>query len=978
MPCTGSVYYIGWEWEKLNSIHKVFLFFMIVLITTAGLGNSHTGASETGQFGVDYCQPGAGLDLMFVLDNSGTVNLDDTDGIRSSTVSDYAENMLPGDRGGIISFHTEADMLQEMSDNRYDLLDAVSLLPDPSGGTDLSQGMRAANEHFVQTKGVNKQIMVLITDGADTINLAEVDNQVREARMNGITIFTLGLGSLATGLDEALLRDIADQTRGQYRQVPNATVIESVLQEIRSSLEGMRSPQIFSDWTLTDHFSTDGDLEITKGTRMNLNGYNLEVGGDLVMANCSSLRAVEGEIRTGGLDQDVDSILHLNDSRMHVEKDLVQDGNIIINGPYRGDAAEIRVEGHYHQGVLGSLRLAGRTFESANDVVQEGNILLEGGTMRTGFAMDRTEFVQRGHVDTGGGSLYVNGFLYVDGGPLAAEGDERALRLNANNGYIEAGRIIQDGGQFYVNRGHIVSESDYIWNDGWLTMVHDEGGYAADEPANASLDRMIPKADFVDVKGNFIVNSRRNTKERAYMHLNEDMSDPAHLTGGILRVGGLFQTEGDREDHLVQSDRFTEYADDFSRFNFAAAGNHRVILTGERNQGVEIEGRASGFNILELSGTLFDYGIDGNVNFRWNHLIETEKSLETGLRSLTLNGKTIFSEPVNQRLFLNQVIPGNVHSSVGEILVNAIPLDPHADVHVLGNRFNRSGEAEVIIEVAAAGDSSKTEVYELQVIREGSGDRVTGVQLANSAHYFVDMGRGVMIPEAKQLQASVTPHHAENRALSWRSSDTNVVTVSANGRIVPQGQGQATVEVMTEDGGYTARAAITVDGQNQVLSGVHHLQDFFGDDKRYDRLLRTFTPSDFRVFVPGYYIQSTAFNPTASPQGSTGYIHTRPVVQSIEIRINNGQVIQVPRQSPGRFALNQSNRTLQNGDFIEITARNSAGDELEKLPVVYPIDFTGGSLFSQSYRLDTLFQNQGLFNNILSHYSPQYLQIEFD
>ena len=59
------------------------------------------------------------------------------------------------------------------------------------------------------------------------------------------------------------------------------------------------------------------------------------------------------------------------------------------------------------------------------------------------------------------------------------------------------------------------------------------------------------------------------------------------------------------------------------------------------------------------------------------------------------------------------------------------------------------------------------------------------------------------------LKATVYPSHADNKAITWRSSDETVATVEG-GTVKAMGAGTATITVRTEDGGHTATCVVTV------------------------------------------------------------------------------------------------------------------------------------------------------------------------
>ncbi len=75
--------------------------------------------------------------------------------------------------------------------------------------------------------------------------------------------------------------------------------------------------------------------------------------------------------------------------------------------------------------------------------------------------------------------------------------------------------------------------------------------------------------------------------------------------------------------------------------------------------------------------------------------------------------------------------------------------------------------------------------------------KVTGVKLATSRYTFTEAG------ETYKINASVVPSDAENKKLTYSSSDTAIVTVDANGVVTAVGYGIAYVTVTSDDGNYS-------------------------------------------------------------------------------------------------------------------------------------------------------------------------------
>lgn len=73
------------------------------------------------------------------------------------------------------------------------------------------------------------------------------------------------------------------------------------------------------------------------------------------------------------------------------------------------------------------------------------------------------------------------------------------------------------------------------------------------------------------------------------------------------------------------------------------------------------------------------------------------------------------------------------------------------------------------------------------------------------------------------LTATVAPEDATDKSLRWTSSNTNVATVDATGKVTAVGNGTAVITVSTVDGGFTAQCTVTVSEDKPEIVAVENV-----------------------------------------------------------------------------------------------------------------------------------------------------------
>ena len=116
------------------------------------------------------------------------------------------------------------------------------------------------------------------------------------------------------------------------------------------------------------------------------------------------------------------------------------------------------------------------------------------------------------------------------------------------------------------------------------------------------------------------------------------------------------------------------------------------------------------------------------------------------------------------------------------------------DVSVLSGEFDEASKEFTF----------ETDKFSTYAIAYSDIQLVTGITLTPDSATLTNKG------ETVQLTATVTPENAADKSVTWASSNTNVATVDANGKVTAVANGTCTITVTTTDGEKTATSTITV------------------------------------------------------------------------------------------------------------------------------------------------------------------------
>jgi len=197
-----------------------------------------------------------GINLLLVLDNSGSMYWDGTGEKKNSSDSSiwritYAKDAVvslmnqmknPMDKVGLISFNVKPDIQTKLTDEKVEVvwgLDSIGKPSEEEAYTELYETLHESVD-YLRTAG-GRKIIVLLSDGQDfplddNPNFPErhgMEGAIEFAQAEGVSIFTIGLSAKA---DRKNLRRIAEETGGASFSVYDPKKLKTLYELIREQV----------------------------------------------------------------------------------------------------------------------------------------------------------------------------------------------------------------------------------------------------------------------------------------------------------------------------------------------------------------------------------------------------------------------------------------------------------------------------------------------------------------------------------------------------------------------------------------------------------------------------------------------------------------------------------------------------------------------------------------------------------------------
>jgi Mg-chelatase subunit ChlD len=173
------------------------------------------------------------IDMIFVVDTSSSLRKSDPQNYRLQGAVGLVRGLSPKSdtKIGVVSFSGKGDLVQPMTADRDQVVQAIENLPR-SGGTNLAAGINTALEELEKNgRPGSSRVIMLFTDGMS--NRMKAYDATAEAQMQGVAIQSLLLGASESGADT--LEAMAWATAGGFRRVSDPSKLPEVFLNLKTT-----------------------------------------------------------------------------------------------------------------------------------------------------------------------------------------------------------------------------------------------------------------------------------------------------------------------------------------------------------------------------------------------------------------------------------------------------------------------------------------------------------------------------------------------------------------------------------------------------------------------------------------------------------------------------------------------------------------------------------------------------------------------
>ncbi|WP_421909664.1 VWA domain-containing protein [Methanolacinia petrolearia] len=223
---------------------------LVILILAAvgfifiGLADPHIPLEQTKE----------GVNVVLVIDDSGSMQATDYSPNRLEAMKSAAEELIndldPKDYVGIVVFESGASTASYLSPDKDSVIENLENIMEKDGATAIGDGLSLG---IIMADSIpnRKKVVILLSDGVNNAGVISPDEAIQFAKDSDIQVFTIGMGSeqpVVMGydwfgnpqyaeLDEATLKEIADETGGKYFKSVDDQTLNEIYSNINSEIK---------------------------------------------------------------------------------------------------------------------------------------------------------------------------------------------------------------------------------------------------------------------------------------------------------------------------------------------------------------------------------------------------------------------------------------------------------------------------------------------------------------------------------------------------------------------------------------------------------------------------------------------------------------------------------------------------------------------------------------------------------------------
>lgn len=298
------------------------------------------------------------------------------------------------------------------------------------------------------------------------------------------------------------------------------------------------------------------------------------------------------------------------------------------------------------------------------------------------------------------------------------------------------------------------------------------------------------------------------------------------------------------------------------------ASDRNVYLVGAymKGNGSEAEKDPTGFSVAD-GDTWTLNGAPENINKRLSHtitylpVVTVYKGVLYGFGLNSLDGDATSyvlratEVDKNPKTPIQDTITVKIPKAVKGLIYNGkaqtgVPASPDGSYTIKDNKKTAAGTYKAVLELVDPewyvweDGTRTTKTITWSIAKKTVNVKSVKLDKSNLTLYVGQTG---------QLKATVSPSNADNKKVTWKSSNTKIATVDKNGKVTAKAAGTVKVTVQTADGKKTATCTV------KVLKGVP-VYRLYNKKGNGDHLFTTSLGEKNKLLLHGWVYEGVAWN----------------------------------------------------------------------------------------------------------------------